>query len=69
MERTMHIEGMMCPHCEGRVKNTLEAIEQVESAVVSHQAGTAVVTLKSEISNDVLKEAVEKQGYPVTSID
>ncbi len=69
MTKTMHIQGMMCAHCEGRVKSTLEAMEQVESAVVSHDAGTAVVTLKSDVSNDVLKEAVEKQGYPVTSID
>ncbi len=69
MTKTMHIQGMMCPHCEGRVKTTLEAMEQVESAVVSHADGTAVVTLKAELSNDVLKEAVEKQGYPVTSID
>ncbi len=69
MKKTMHIQGMMCPHCEGRVKSTLEAVEQVESAVVSHENGTAVVTLKADISNDVLKEVVEKQGYPVTSID
>ncbi len=69
MTKTMHIQGMMCGHCEGRVKSTLEAMEQVESAVVSHADGTAVVTLKSDISNDILKDAVEKQGYPVTSID
>ena len=69
MTKTMHIEGMMCPHCEARVKKTLEALEQVETAEVSHTAGTAVVTLKAEISNDVLKTAVEAQDYKVTSID
>ncbi len=69
MEKTMHIEGMMCAHCEARVQKTLEALEQVESAVVSHEAGTAVVTLKADISNEALKAAVEGQDYPVTSID
>ncbi len=69
MTKTMHIQGMMCAHCEGRVKSTLEAMEQVQSAAVSAAEGTAVVTLNAELSNDVLKEAVEKQGYPVTSID
>ncbi len=69
MERTIHIQGMMCPHCEGRVKKALEEMEQVEAAVVSHQAGTAVVTLKAEVSNDTLKATVEAQGYPVTSVE
>ncbi len=69
MTKTMHIEGMMCAHCEARVQKALEALEQVESAVVSHEAGTAVVTLKSDISNETLKAAVEGQDYPVISID
>ena len=68
MEKTMHIEGMMCPHCSGRVKSTLEAMEQVASAEVSHETGTAVVTLASEVADDVLKKAVEDQGYKVTEI-
>ena len=69
MEKTMKIEGMMCMHCENRVKKTLEKIEGVESAVVSHEAGTAVVTLSAEVSNEVLKSAVEAQDYTVISID
>ena len=69
MEKTMHITGMMCPHCEARVQKALEALPEVESAVVSHEAGTAVVTLKSEISDEALKQAVEAQDYPVTSIE
>ena len=69
MEKTMKIEGMMCMHCENRVKKTLEKIEGVESAVVSHEAGTAVVTLNAEVSNEVLKSAVEAQDYTVISID
>ena len=68
MEKTMKIEGMMCTHCEARVKKALEALDQVESAQVSHEAGTAVVTLSGEVANDVLKKAVEDQDYPVTSI-
>ena len=68
MEKTMHIKGMMCTHCEARVKKALEALEQVESAEVSSKEGTAVVTLKSEISNDALKAAVEAQDYEVTSV-
>ena len=68
MEKTMHIEGMMCPHCSGRVKSTLEAMEQVASAEVSHETGTAIVTLASEVADDVLKKAVEDQGYKVTGI-
>ena len=68
MEKTMKIEGMMCTHCEARVKKALEALAQVESAQVSHEAGTAVVTLSGEVANDVLKKAVEDQDYPVTSI-
>ena len=68
MERTMKIEGMMCGHCEARVKKTLEAIPQVDEAVVSHETGTAVVKLNAEVANDVLKKAVEDQEYKVTEI-
>lgn len=68
MEKTMKIEGMMCEHCEARVKKSLEAIDGVENAEVSHEKDEAVVTLKSEVSNDVLKKAVEDQDYSVTSI-
>lgn len=69
MTRTMHIEGMMCGHCEARVKKTLEALPQVETAVVSHTEGTAVVTLNAPIEDAALKAAVEAQDYPVTAID
>lgn len=68
MERTMNITGMMCPHCEATVKKALEALEGVEAAQVSHEKGTAVLTLKSEIANGDLKKAVEDHGYEVTSI-
>lgn len=68
MEKTMKIEGMMCGHCEARVKKTLEALEEVKEAVVSHENGTAVVTLNTEVSDDVLKKAVEAQDYKVTEI-
>ena len=61
MVKTMTIEGMMCGHCEARVKKTLEAIEGVASAEVSHEKGTAVVTLTAPVSDDVLKTAVEAQ--------
>ena len=69
MTRTMKIEGMMCKHCEARVKKVLEALPEVAEAVVSHEAGTAVVTLNAELANDVLKKAVEEQDYPVISIE
>lgn len=69
MTRTMKIEGMMCGHCEARVKKVLEALPQVAEAIVSHEAGTAVVTLNAELANDVLKKAVEEQDYPVISIE
>ena len=69
MEKTMKIEGMMCMHCENRVKKTLEKIEGVESAVVSHEKGTAVVTLNAEVANEVLKNAVEAQDYTVISVE
>lgn len=68
MERTLKIEGMMCGHCEARVKKVLEALEEVEQAVVSHEAGTAVVTLKAEISIEELKKVIEDQDYRVTEI-
>ncbi len=68
MTKTMNIEGMMCGHCEARVKKCLEALEQVTEAVVSHEAGTAVVTLVEDVSDDVLKNAVEAQDYKVLSI-
>ena len=67
MTRTMTIEGMMCPHCEGRVKKTLEAIPGVQSAQVSHTAGTAVVTVEN-VSDETLKAAVTDQGYAVIDI-
>lgn len=69
MTKTMKIEGMMCGHCEARVKKTLEALEAVEVAEVSHENGTAVVTLTQDITNDVLKEAVEAQDYKVLSVE
>lgn len=65
MTKTMKIEGMMCPHCEARVKKALEAIDGVESAVASHTEGTAVVTLSKDVDDAVLKEAVEAQDYNV----
>ena len=68
MTKTMKIEGMMCGHCEAAVKKALEALEQVDTAEVSHEAGTAVVTLNSEISNEVLKKTVEDKDYTVTAI-
>lgn len=68
MEKTLTIEGMMCSHCEARVKKALEALPEVEQAAVSHEAGTAVVTLKSQISDEALKKAVEGQDYTVTGI-
>ncbi|MDD3220948.1 MAG: heavy metal translocating P-type ATPase [Clostridia bacterium] len=69
MEKTMNIEGMMCEHCEARVKKCLENLPEVESAVVSHEKGTAVVTMSSEVSNEVLKKTVEDQDYKVTSVE
>lgn len=69
MKKTMKIEGMMCSHCEASVKKALEAIDCVESAEVSHEAGTAIVTMSKEVSNDVLKSAVEAKDYNVTGIE
>lgn len=68
MERTMTIKGMMCGHCEARVKKCLEALPEVDEAVVSHEKGTAVLTLNAEVANDVLKKTVEDQDYEVVSI-
>ncbi len=68
MEKTMKIEGMMCGHCEARVKKTLEGIEGVDFADVNHETDTAVVTLTSDVSNETLKSAVEEQGYTVVEI-
>ena len=69
MKKTMKIEGMMCTHCEARVKKTLEAIPGVESAAPDHTAGTAIVTLSSAVGDDVLKAAVEAQDYKVLGIE
>ena len=68
MTRTMKIEGMMCKHCEARVKKVLEALPEVAEAVVSHEEGTAVVTLNAELANDVLKKVIEDQDYKVLDI-
>lgn len=68
MTRTMSIEGMMCGHCEARVKKVLEALPQVEEAVVSHETNSAVVTLKEELADEVLKKTVEDQDYVVIGI-
>lgn len=68
MTKTMKIDGMMCSHCEGRVKQCLEGLSQVSAADVSHEKGTAVVTLSTDVSNDVLTKTVEDQGYKVISI-
>ena len=65
---TMKIEGMMCEHCQARVKRCLEAVSGVEGAEVSHKAGTAVVTLTDDVNPDILKKAVEDQDYKVVSI-
>jgi len=69
MTKTMKIEGMMCGHCEARVKKTLEKIEGVAEAKVSHKEGTAIVTLSAEIADDVLRKAIEDQDYTVLSIE
>ena len=69
MKKTLHVEGMMCGHCEARVKKALEALPAVDEAVVSHEAGTAIVTLNAEVSDADLKKAVEDQDYKVTGIE
>lgn len=68
LEKTLKIEGMMCGHCEARVKKTLEAIDGVTAAQVSHEEGTAHVTLNKDVADTVLKEAVEAQDYKVLDI-
>ena len=69
MKKTLHVEGMMCGHCEARVKKALEALPEVSEAVVSHEAGTAIVTLTADVADDTLKNAVEAQDYKVTGIE
>lgn len=69
MKKIMHIEGMMCGHCEAAVKKALEALPQVDEAVVSHEAGTAELTLNAQIADDVLKKTVEDKDYTVTSVE
>ena len=69
MTKTLKVEGMMCPHCEARVKKALEAVEGVESAVADHNAGTAVVTLKAAVADDALVKAVEAQDYKVLGVE
>ena len=68
MQKTMNIEGMMCPHCEAAVKKALEALDGVQEAAVSHESGTALVTLSGDVSDAALKEAVEAKDYKVLSI-
>ncbi len=65
MTKTLKVEGMMCPHCEARVKKALEAVDGVSEAVASHEKGTAVVTLSHPVEDSVLKQAVEAQDYTV----
>lgn len=69
MTKTMKIEGMMCGHCEARVKKCLEALPQVEEAAVSHETGTAVLTLNAEVADDLLKQTVEAQDYQVLGVE
>ena len=69
MTKTMKIEGMMCGHCEAAVKKALEALDGVDSAEVSHEAGTAVVTLSNEVAADVLTKAVEDKDYKVLGVN
>lgn len=69
MTKTIHIEGMMCAHCEATVKKALEALDGVASAAVSHEAGTAVVTLSAPVDDAALTEAVQAKDYTVTGID
>ena len=68
MKKTLKITGMMCGHCEARVKKALEAVEGVAEAKVSHESGSAVVTLSAPVDDAVLKQAVEAQDYQVTDI-
>ena len=69
MTKTIKIEGMMCGHCEAAVKKALEALPQVDEAVVSHEAGKAELTLNAEIADDVLKKTVEDKDYTETSVE
>lgn len=69
MTKTMKIEGMMCKHCEARVKQTLDALDGVTEAIVSHENGTAVLTMSAPVDNAVLAEAVTAQGYKVLGIE
>lgn len=69
MEKTIHVEGMMCPHCEASVKKALEELDGVLSAEASHEKGTAVVSLEAEVSDDILKQAIESKDYKVTGIE
>ena len=65
MEKTFNVEGMMCPHCSGRVKQALEALDGVVEAIVSHETGTATVKLSKDIPDETLKETITKEGYKV----
>ena len=65
MEKTLKVKGMMCPHCEARVKKVVEAIPGVESAVASHTEGTVVITMSEEVAMDVIKKAIEDQDFKV----
>ena len=69
MEKTINIEGMMCGHCEATVKKALEAIDGVKYASVSHETGTAIVTLVKDVADDILTKAVEDKDYKVISIE
>ena len=69
MTKTIHIEGMMCAHCEATVKKALEALDGVQNAEVSHEAGTAVVTLNGDVADDALRDAVQAKDYTVTGIE
>ncbi len=68
MKKTVKIEGMMCGHCEAHVKSALESVAGITEAVVSHKTGTAVITLNSNVSDDIIKNKVESQGYTVVGI-
>lgn len=69
MKKTLKVEGMMCAHCEARVKKALEAVPGVETAAADHTAGTAVVTLSAPVADEALRAAVEAQDYKVTGIE
>ena len=69
MTKILNVEGMMCMHCEARVKKALEAIPGVESAAADHTAGTTVVTLKEPVADETLRAAVEAQGYKVLGLE